>query len=189
MRTWKDRVANATNSFVQLDALEPSQIRVVKRALYFGQYRIAVHFSPTVTNWTDYSNLHSDLVCALGRRDYRLVGSRTALYFNVYTNETEVLRRLRSLHASFSFSSIDIVDESCWVITHPRPKNKGPYYHKYPFRIRVSDVSAFTPEAYQRLMQGEWTCSRSFFYCKEIRDLLMFKLLHTADIREVNERS
>lgn len=179
----------AVQRYVQLNVLDEESIRVVKRALYFGQYRVAVHCGPTVSNWVDYKDLQTSLVDALRGLDYRLVSSDRAMYFNVYTDDSEAVRRLRLLSSVLDFSSIDVIHGDCWEMKQSRPKNKGPYYHKFAYRVRINNVENFTPDTYPALMQGMWFLSKDFFYCEEVRDLLMFKLLHANDIREINERS
>lgn len=178
----------AVQSYVRQNVLDEDRLQLVKRALYFGQYKVAVHFSPTVSKWTDYNDLQASVVDSIRGRDYRLVGSSKALYFNIYTNDPEVLRQLRLQCESFDFSSIDVIDPSCWHITHPKPKNKGPFYHRFSYRVRVSESAKLMPASYQGLMQASWVTARCFFYCNEVRDLIMFKLLHSADILEINER-
>lgn len=187
--SWEQRMYRAVQSFVRQNVLDEDRVQLVKRALYFGQYRVALHFSPTVSNWTDYNDLHASIIGELKGRDYRMVTSAKAFFFNIYTNDSEVLHQLRLISESFDFSSIDVLDPSCWHIKHSRPKNKGRYYHKFTYRVRLSQASDLTPESYQGLMQGSWVCARNFFYCNEVRDLLMFKLMHSADILEVSERS
>jgi hypothetical protein len=180
---------SAIQSYVLKDLLDEDRVRVVKRSLYFGEYRVAVHLGPTVSNWTMYGVLLKEITDCLSGYDHRIVSSIKALYFNIYTNDPDLLLELQAKGDSLEFTSIDMVDPSCWEMKQPRPKNRGPYYHKYSYRIRVSDAAKLTPDPLVGLMHGDWLCAKNFFYCQEVRDILMFKLLHADIITDVSERS
>ncbi len=186
--TWGQRIYKQIRRFITDDLLEEDHVQMVKRALYFSQYKVAIHFAPSVSNWVDFHELLADVNALLASTDHRIVSSSQALYFNVYTNDPDVIARLRFHAHKFHFASIHCIDASCWHIRHSKPKNKGKFYHKFPYRVRASSPSVLTPEVYKGLLTGEWFVWKQFFYCNEVRDVILFKLVHEDDIVEISER-
>lgn len=186
--SWEQRIYRPLRRIIDNDVLDEDRVEIVKRALYFTKYRVAIHFAPSVVNWVDYRELLTSLQEVLAGLDHRLVSSDQALYFNVYTNDPKVLALLNQYSESFQFTSVHVVHKSCWLISHSKPKNKGRFYHKFQFRVRVSDAQELQNDQYQGLMSGCWLVAGKFFYCRDTRDLMMFKLLHESDIMEISER-
>lgn len=182
----------AVRSYVDKDLVDEDHAIIVKRALYFGKYKYTLHFSPNVTNWTDFQELDATITELLSGIDYRMISSAKALYFNLYSNDPAALNLLRwRMSDSLEFSSIRVIDPSCWHIQHPRPKNRGPFYHKFIYRVRVSD-GAGIPETIMATMNSPWTYDKvrlNFFYFSDVRDLIVFKLLHAASILDITERN
>lgn len=186
--TWNQRIYRAVRTFVNHELVDEANVQVVKRALYFGQYRWALLCSPDVSYWTEYSDILRTLQNLAKGTDHRLVTSHVGLYYNLYSDDPCLLRDIRiNMKDVLEFQSIRIVDKSCWHLVDAKPKNKGPYYHKFQHRVRVKEP--IDPSPYKGLMTGEWFVNRNLFYCHEVRDLVLFRLMNSQDILEITERS
>lgn len=188
MLNWNQRAHRSINRLVDNDALDIDRVQVVNRPLYFNQYRIALHASPTVNNWVDFHELQEGMVSHLGGLEYRLVSSSSALYFNVYTNDYKVVDALGSILDEIEINSIYILDPKWHEVRQTKVRNKGNYYHKYPYRVRVSSPSVWDPEQYRSLLTGDWYIGGSFLYLTNVRDVILIKLVHEGEILDIAER-
>jgi len=186
--TWNQRLYRAAKTYLNHSLLDESQIKVVKRPLFFGKYRWGLHFSPDVSVWTLYHSVRHIVFSRLSGLEYHFVGSTRALYYNIYGNDTRTLYKLIPYHNMLEFSSLRIIAPECWHLTQPRPHNKGKFYHKYSYRAQLLDPNEMNPAMYAGLMSSDWVCAQGFFYCEDVRDVILFKLLHGGDIATITER-
>lgn len=186
--SWNQRTYKAVRTFISHELIDEGNVQLVKRALYFGQYRWALLCSPDVTLWTEYVDILNDLQSLTKGTDHRLVTSQQGLYFNLYSDDPALLGTIRRyMSDKLEFQSIRVIHESCWHIVDIKPKNKGPFYHKFEHRVRVKEP--IDPSPYKGLMIGEWFVNKNLFYCHEVRDLVLFRLMNSQDIVEITERS
>jgi hypothetical protein len=181
--TWKKRTLIAIRSL--LDEDDMTRANVVKRALYFNKYRIAVHLSATPQSWPDFSDIVRDLEHALVGLDCKLVSVLPAMYTNLYCSDPKILDEITNMEHLLDIHSIDVVRPECWGLS-PKPRNKGKFYHQYGYRIKIDGMGWDHP--FRDLMVGTWYQHGSFLYCTDSRDVVMIRLLYGGKIQQITER-
>ena len=182
--TWKKRTLVAIRTLLQDDD-DMSRANLVKRALYFNKYRIAVHMSANTQTWPDFPDIVQDFERALVGLDCRLVSVLPALYCNLYCNDPDILEKVQDMSDSLELHSIDVVRPECWNLS-PKPRNKGKFYHQYGYRIKLDNGGWDQP--FRDLMVGAWYQYGPFLYCADSRDVVMIRLLYGSKIKQISER-
>jgi hypothetical protein len=195
---WKLLMEEALDRYHGTGALSPTEVTVLRRAPYFGGYRWALHFSPTVDTWSRFEEISRWAGEAVTGTEHRLVISGSSLSISLYASEAEALNRLHHLCDLFDFHSLRMIDPACWGWPLPKPKPKGLYYGRYRFRVRLAaltpapdpDERAGLEASLEAVSGADWRldATGSLLYCATTRDVILAKLIFADQICEITER-
>lgn len=186
--TWITEIDNAVVEFVDSGiGMDESKVKVIKRALFYTEYRCAIHLVPSIDYWYNIDDMIQMLRGVLLGSDHKLVVTPSRLMVNIYSNDPKVFSMIAKAKEYFYAMSVAIIDESCWNIKHPKPRNKGKFYHKFSYRFKM-DTNDMPKESMVGLFSGEWTISKAHVYFVDLRDAVLFRILHAEKIRDLVER-
>lgn len=192
--TFEQRIQRACDVLLDRGAIDESQIEVVKRPLFFGQYAFGIGLSLELSNWGDWIQVKDKIVESMRDYDMALQSNRRTYQFNVFSSDVNVLRWFIRHRNMFSFNHLRIVDRSCWDLKLPKPRPKGKFYGEYGWRFGFKDpLWGSNPENVAELekLQGPVKLvqyPRSFLYLDKLSDVLLFKLIVGEQLLALEDR-
>ncbi len=198
--TFEQRLQRACDQLVDRDLLEKSQIVVVHRPLFFGQFAFGLSFTPVREQWYRYIELKEFVISGLDGLDYHLQSNQRTLQFNIFSSDTKILRWLIKHQSNFMFNHLRRVDPKAWHLSLPKPRPKMKFYGQFGWRIAFKDPKwCVDPDNLAELDRLSGTHKLvlpnlpaklgGYLYLDKLSDVLMFKLMHAEDISNIEDRS
>lgn len=199
--TYQQRIQRASQSFVDRNLLDESQITHRKRPLFFGEYAFSIGFSPLATLWTEFDSLRERIVAGLEGRDYHFTPNRSTMDFHVFSSDVSVLKWLQRNQSSFVFNHLRLVDSEYWTIPLPKAKKKTKFYNLYDWRVTLKDSQWIENPSNRELLEGLdggykimtvpifYQSPKTFLYLTNKSDVLMFKIMASEHILGIEDRS
>jgi len=174
--------------------LEETQIEILQRPLFFGQYAYGVGLSLELNFWGEWLSVKDMLTSSLQGMDLHLHSNQRTYQINAFSSDTRLLRWLIQHKSMFSFNHVRIVDRSCWHLTLPKPKPKGKFYGEFGYRFEFKNpkwgLDADNVAELEKLsgVTKLVTSPRTFLYLDKLSDVLLFKLIVGEQLLSLDDR-
>lgn len=192
--TFEQRIQKACDELVGRYLLEDSQIEVLRRPLFFGQFAYGVGLSLQMQQWGEWVHVKDMIHEGLSDLEFTLQSNQRTYQFNAFSSDPRMLRWFIKHRDVFTFNHVRIVDRKCWNLKLPKAKPKAKFYGEFGYRFEFKDRNwGKVPENIDELekLSGPTklvTSPRTFLYLDKLSDVLLFKLIVGEQLLSLDDR-
>ena len=192
--TYEQRMLRVSQTLIDRNKLDESQIQTVKRPLFFERFKFSIGMSLVLSSWGDYPEVKDKVTAHLQGLDCLIQSYKKSKQWFIFSSDPSVIRKVIQL-SMFDMNHLRMVDPKCWHWKLPEPKPKGKFYGEFGWRFEFRNPSWGKDPTNQELLDGLTSnyklviSPRTFLYLSTPNDVLLFKLVAVDQLLSLDERT